>query len=234
MAKELPFFKFEISEWMFGRIQKQPAEVQGNFINLCCKYWHKLGEYAYEDACLDFGNTFIDNLILNKLIGVEVGNGSYIFIKFLDIQLDECEQSSNKQRIKGLKSAAVRAIRRQQNSTVVQPLLTVVQPNPTEEKRREEKRKEESENKRTQFTFGTHHDTKYFLIVPKTINSPTYRINGEDGMTELFELNQSVIKNKSAINTFLLNNSGKHFNEFSHVYNTFNIHIDQNTQAYGR
>jgi hypothetical protein len=91
----------------------------------------------------------------------------------------------------------------------------------------------ESYNTRTQFILGTHHDTKYFLIVPKTINSPIYRINGEDGMKELFEQNQSIIKNKSAISTFLLNNSGAHFNEFSHVYNKFNLHIE-NAQAYGR
>jgi len=91
----------------------------------------------------------------------------------------------------------------------------------------------EQVQKRTQFILGTHHDTKYFLIVPKTISSPVYRINGEDGMSELFEMNQSIIKNKSAISTFLLNNSGAHFNEFSHVYNKFNLHIE-NAQAYGR
>ena len=97
----------------------------------------------------------------------------------------------------------------------------------------QEKVKEQGE-KRTQFILGKPNDTKYFLIVPKSPISPIYRINGEDGMSELFELNQSIIKNRSAVNTFLLNNSGAHFNEFSHVYNKFNLHIEQNTQAYGR
>lgn len=136
MAKELPFFKFEISEWMFGRIQKQPESIQGMFINLCCKYWHKLGEYKHEDAGLDFGADRIQILIDNRLIGNDDG---YIFIKFLDLQLDECEQTSKKNSIKGLKSAEIRRLRKQQ-STTVKPQLTAVQPNSTEEKRIEEKR----------------------------------------------------------------------------------------------
>ncbi len=135
MAKELPFFKFEISEWMFGRIQKMPLEIQGTFINLCCKYWHKLGEMSLADSCLDFDQAHIKTLMDKKIVGQD---SEYIFIKFLDIQLDECEQHSKKQRIKGLKSAEVRATRKQQQSTTVQPRLTSVQPNSTEEKRRED------------------------------------------------------------------------------------------------
>jgi len=139
VAKELPFFKFEPSEWMAGRIQRQPVETQATFINLCCKYWHKLGELSFEDACLDFGKTQMDLLLEKKIIGID---SDYIFIKFLDAQLEECAETSKKNSIKGLKSAEIRALRKL-NSTVVQPQLTGVQPNSTEEKRKEEKRKEE-------------------------------------------------------------------------------------------
>lgn len=139
MAKELPFFKFEISEWMFGRIQKQPESIRGMFIDLCCKYWHKLGEYLLEDAELDFGSDRIKQLMDVHIIGQESG---YLFIKFLDAQLDECAEQSKKNSIKGLKSAKIRASRRQPQLTTVEPQLTTVEPNPTEEKRREEKRKE--------------------------------------------------------------------------------------------
>lgn len=145
MAKELPFFKFEISEWMFGRIQKQPLDIQGVFINLCCKYWHKLGEYSYEDAELDFTKESLDMLVQSRIISNESG---YLVIKFLDIQLDECEQNSQKQRIKGLRSAQLRAARKLPKSTVVEPLLNPVEPNPTEENRREEKREEEINRKK--------------------------------------------------------------------------------------
>jgi len=138
MASKLPFFKFEVSEWMFGRIQKQPLEIQGLFINLCAKYWHKLGDINYDDACLDFGKENISALYNAKIIG---NDEDMLVIKFLDDQLSECALNSLKQSEKGIKSAKLKAIRKQQ-STTVQPLLTGVQPNSTEEKRREEKREE--------------------------------------------------------------------------------------------
>jgi len=143
VAKELPFFKFEPSEWMAGRIQRQPLDTQAIFINLCCKYWHKLGELSYEDACLDFGKDQISLLHEKRIIGVD---SDYIFIKFLDSQLEECALVSKQNSLKGLKSAEMRALRKQQ-STTVQPLLTVVQPNPTEEKRVEENKKKEEKKR---------------------------------------------------------------------------------------
>lgn len=144
MAKELPFFKFEIAEWMFGRIQKQPEAIQGMFVNLCCKYWHKLGEYTYKDACLDYGQDRIDILKSSEIIGLD---GAYLYVKFLDIQLDECNKLSEKNSINGLKSAEARRLRKlttvQPNSTTVDDPSTEAQRLLTEEKRIEEKRKEE-------------------------------------------------------------------------------------------
>lgn len=139
MAKELPFFKFEVSEWMFGRIQKQPLEVQGTFINLCCKYWHKLGELSHDDAELDFHKDHIKSLIDCRVIAVDDG---YIVVKFLDIQLDERKEVSRISSLKGKKSAELRFNRKQLRSTSVEPDSTDVQPTSTEEKRREEKRVE--------------------------------------------------------------------------------------------
>ena len=149
MAKELPFFKFDISEWMFGRIQKQPLEVQGVFTNLCCKYWHKLGQYTYEDACFDFSKEHIDILVQSRIVKKETAKLSIVF---LDQQLDELNEMAKKNSEKGRKSAQLRSTRVepvsttvQPQSTTVEPLLTSVepqstgvQPDSTEEKRREE------------------------------------------------------------------------------------------------
>lgn len=146
MAKELPFFKFEVSEWMLGRIQKQPLEVQGTFINLCCMYWHKLGEVPHSEACIDFNESHIKSLIDGKILSLDDG---YLVIRFLDHQLDERKEVSRISSIKGKKSAELRLTRLQQKLTKVQPISTAVepqstsvQPTSTEEKRREEKREE--------------------------------------------------------------------------------------------
>src|SRR3990167_7876045 len=123
MAKELPYFKFEPAQWMFGRIQKQSGDCIKAFINLCCKYWHELGEVSLEDARLDFGTDEINSLLKGKVIKNEAG---MIRIDFLDEQLAEIKQFSGAQRIRGLKSAEVRAAKKR--STTVEPKSTTVEP----------------------------------------------------------------------------------------------------------
>ena len=44
MAKELPYFKFETSEWENGTIQMCSRETKGLFIDLCSMYWARLGD----------------------------------------------------------------------------------------------------------------------------------------------------------------------------------------------
>ena len=117
MAKELPYFKFEPAEWMFGRIQKRSCEVRANFIDLCCKYWHKLGQITINEAELDYGKDIIHELLEFQIIE---SDGDQIKIKFLDNQFEEISQFSDTQRNKGIKSAEKR---KKNGSTTVQPLL---------------------------------------------------------------------------------------------------------------
>ena len=39
MARELPYFKFFVSEWNDGDITLESLECQGLFINICSYYW---------------------------------------------------------------------------------------------------------------------------------------------------------------------------------------------------
>jgi len=159
MAKELPYFKFEPSCWAMGRIQKRSHESQLAFINLCCMYWHKLGEVDVETAKLNFGDEEISELLKYKIIHL---NGLNLSIKFLDEQLEEVESFSKIQSLRGKISAAKRNQRStsveenstsvEENSTTVEPPLQKTQPIRREEKRREEKREEES-NKTHKFIF---------------------------------------------------------------------------------
>ena len=41
MAKDLPYFKFFVSEWTDGDITLEDINVQGVFINVCAYYWSK-------------------------------------------------------------------------------------------------------------------------------------------------------------------------------------------------
>lgn len=158
MAKELPFFKFEPSEWMFGRIQKRSPQAQSAFINLCCKYWHKLGDVSIKSAELDFGKEEIAELMKYEIV---LADGDNIAIKFLDNQLEECMQYSKVQSDNGKKSAEKKKRKKEsQASTTVESLLTTVEPPlsdglttvepiATEEKREEEKREEENRKEKS-------------------------------------------------------------------------------------
>lgn len=99
MAKELPYFKFESQAWDTGNVQMCSRESKGLFIDLCSLYWSRLGELPYALALqkLCSGNKdAMQELVEHEIIGIFEGQ---IVIEFLDEQLDEFNQTSEKRRI---------------------------------------------------------------------------------------------------------------------------------------
>ena len=98
MAKELPYFKFEPGAWDNGNIQMCSREAKGLFIDLCSIYWSRLGELPYALAlqkhCM--GNAqVLQELQDADIFGVVDGQ---IIIEFLDEQLNEFQETSEKRR----------------------------------------------------------------------------------------------------------------------------------------
>jgi hypothetical protein len=96
MAKELPYFKFEPSEWLEGEIQICSDTAIVCFTNLCSGYWLKLGCISYAFALHKYCRK--DNDVLQELINnniIEVINDK-ICIHFLDNQLEEFKEVSIK------------------------------------------------------------------------------------------------------------------------------------------
>lgn len=137
MAKELPYFKFEPSAWENGSIQLCSFEVQGVFMNVCSMYWQRLGDLPYKLAVQKIcsGNaTALDSLCEEGVIKVIEG---MICIDFLNEQLAEFENTSNK----NSENARLGWEKRRNNATVMRPHS---EPNAIrEDKRREEKIKKE-------------------------------------------------------------------------------------------
>lgn len=96
MAKELPYYKHEPSEWLEGEIQVCSDEAIVCFTNLCSGYWLKLGSMTYAFALQKYCRR--NPIILQELIeaGVIDKNGENIIIKFLDKQLNEFSDLSGK------------------------------------------------------------------------------------------------------------------------------------------
>jgi hypothetical protein len=98
MAKELPYFKFEPSEYIAGNIQMCSMEAQGMFINLCSLYWIRLGylpEKMAKQKLFTSNASALQELYDESIIKENEG---LISISFLDIQLEEFKGTSEKRR----------------------------------------------------------------------------------------------------------------------------------------
>lgn len=96
MAKELPYFKFEPSEWLEGEVQIISDKAIVCFINLCSGYWLKLGSISYAFALHKYcrkDTSVLDELISNNIIEVV---DDEIRISFLDSQFKEFKGISEK------------------------------------------------------------------------------------------------------------------------------------------
>lgn len=138
MAKNFPYFKFIVSEWMTGDIVFESLSVQGLFINICALYWQRDGSLSIEDINKRYKNPDELKNLVDRFIHIE---NEFIAIKFLDEQLIDAGHISKINSDKGKKSALKRAEFKQQfnnGSTTVQPIST--------KKRRRKEEEEENKN----------------------------------------------------------------------------------------
>jgi hypothetical protein len=144
MAKELPYFKFEPSEWENGNIQMCGRESKGLFMDICSIYWSRLGELPYALALQKLCNSNEDALhdLINNEILVVIDD--LICIEFLDEQLNEFENT----RKQNSKNALEGWDKRRKSKVLSEKYASASNPQSEsdairEEKKREEKRKEE-------------------------------------------------------------------------------------------
>lgn len=136
MAKELPYFKFEPNEWDNGNVQMCSRESKGLFIDLCSIYWARLGELPYALALQKLCNgneSAMQELRKHQIIGVIDGG---IVIEFLDEQLAEFSQTSEKRRKAANKRwGDASALQMQSKSNAIR-----------REEKREDKKKQETQS----------------------------------------------------------------------------------------
>jgi hypothetical protein len=133
--EKLQWFKFSYADWRMGKIQRCSEITQARFINLCCLYWSKDAVLTYEDAEIEIEKEHLDILIGKKIIKLE---DCLIKIEFLDEQIENIAETSNKRRDAVLK----RWKKVKQNDTSVLQNDTSVLQNDTEESRVEKSREE--------------------------------------------------------------------------------------------
>lgn len=87
MSKELPFFKFNATEWITGNISYEPFELQGAFISVCAEYWNRNNCLTIQEAKLRLRNSdLVDKLIEKKYLKTKKEK---LVISFLDNEREE-------------------------------------------------------------------------------------------------------------------------------------------------
>ncbi len=88
MAKELPYFKFYLTDWLTGNVTLQDMATQGVFINICVLFWSRDCDLNYQDCIERFKKK--DKKLVEKLIKLEIikKENEKIRINFLEKQLE--------------------------------------------------------------------------------------------------------------------------------------------------
>lgn len=191
MAKDLPYFKFVISEWNDGDVTICSMEAQGLFINICSIYWSKEGNLSLTTAkrrFKDCNTTVWDELIAEGVIKIVDDN---IRINFLDEQLAERKQLSvtnSKNVTKRWKKPASDTVVLPLNNDGINPVYN------KEEKRREE---------------NTHTVECLCSVFGKKYKTPEERLPAETGffrdidaqypkLLEVYKTDQAIIAQVTA------------------------------------
>jgi len=98
MVKELPYFKFFVSEWLLGRISDETYRIQGIFLNACCYYWNKENKMTFDDLSRKIGKKNVESLKNMRFLEIENNN---VRIQFLDEQRAELIDLQVKRSIAG-------------------------------------------------------------------------------------------------------------------------------------
>jgi len=107
MSKELPFFKFNATEWITGNISYESFELQGAFISVCAEYWNRNNNLTIDEAKLRLRHATIVDLLIEKNYLKTKKNK--IVITFLDKEREEIESKRLKLSESGRKGGLSRA-----------------------------------------------------------------------------------------------------------------------------
>jgi uncharacterized phage protein (TIGR02220 family) len=107
MSKELPFFKFNATEWITGNISYEPFELQGAFISVCAEYWNRNNDLTIDEAKLRLRNARIVEILIEKNYLKTKKNK--IVISFLDKERKEIECKRLKRSESGRKGGLSKA-----------------------------------------------------------------------------------------------------------------------------
>lgn len=211
MAKDSPYFKFHVNQWITGDITSQTDALQGFFIRFCAYYWSQDCHVTYEKTLKKFKQGPLDKLVE---VGIIKRYDGVLAVLFLDEQYEDRVSTSKKNSENGAKGGKSRSSKTQPEATASVGASTQVSQG---EKRREEKNIGEGEKREipSQSIFFRINDQVFlgkvseWLKKNKWIDVESYAMaNGSVNLTPVLdELDKQSV--------------GYTFNDEPHIFNAF-------------
>lgn len=118
MAKDLPYFRFTVSEWLNDDISLEDYHLQGVFICVCSFYWFQDCSIAKAKLKKRFSDAEEEIEQLLELGILKEGDDGFIQIKFLDDQYDMLSEKRKKRVEAGRKGGLASSKLRSSNAKV--------------------------------------------------------------------------------------------------------------------
>lgn len=204
--EKLTWFKFVISDWMMGKIQKCPEVTQARFMRLCCLYWNKECMLSYEDAEIEIDDDHLKILLSKKIV---IHNQEFITIKFLDEQNDGVVSLSDKRSAaansRWEKNRILKEIAMQDDANALKKYAIAMQNDAEkirEDKSREEEKRKDDEKAKNQSSSSKIYSIKEFEKVEIGQNEFTLLATRRSGrrLDEIKTLFDQFIIEQKAVN----------------------------------
>ena len=176
--KELPYFKFDCSEWISGNITLEDFHTQGVFINICAFYWFKSGCLKTSEIKqrLKCKQSTIDQLFTN---GHLKSDGEFVKISFLDEQFAERGHKSKINSLNGSFGGAPKGNKNAQKNNRPVDLEQPKTSNIEEEENKKKKRIRTEENTHESFSEKFEKAFNDLFLDPLPLAYPDAEIKSE-------------------------------------------------------
>lgn len=109
MSKELPYFRFTVSEWLNDDISLEDYRLQGVFASVCAFYWFQDCSITKAKLKKRFNDAIEEIEALIELDIIKEEKDDFIQVKFLDEQYDMLSEKRKKRAEAGRKGGLARA-----------------------------------------------------------------------------------------------------------------------------
>jgi len=109
MSKDLPYFRFHVSEWLNDDISLESYQAQGVFISVCSYYWFQDCSITIAKLKKRFSNATAEIEQLLSVGIIDKSDDGFARIKFLDKQYDKLSEKRKKRVEAGRKGGLARA-----------------------------------------------------------------------------------------------------------------------------